>query len=115
MTKDSEEREPLLFRILESDSPGFCSSVSPMTSEELDILKDMRDLKKQARDIKLQLSQILPDWKQWIDKSEALIPSGEAKSCIQAFRQLRERWKELEAAWEQARHRRMVALGHEDP
>jgi hypothetical protein len=115
MTKEAEEKEPLLFRILESDKAGFCSSMSPITSEELEVLKDMRELKKRARKIKLHLSQILPDWKQWIDKSEAPILSGEAKSYIQDFRQLRERWKDLEAAWEEARHRRMVALGHEDP
>jgi hypothetical protein len=37
------------------------------------------------------------------------------KSHIRDLEQLREKWKEREDAWEQARHRRMIALGYEDP
>ena len=86
-----------------------------MTSEELEVLGEMRKLKAQAREIKAQLAEVLPDWKQWIhEPREASIPE-EAKSHFQLLDKLRSRWKECEKAYQEARHRRMVALGHEDP
>ena len=85
-----------------------------MTSEELVILADLRNLKKQAREIKSRLAEILPDWKRQIHESEETTLSTEARSCIQVLEQLRVEWKEREEDWEEARHRRMVALGYED-
>ena len=115
MSKRTEAKDTSLFRLLESENPSFCSSMSPITSEELEILEDLRNLKKQAREIKSRLTEILPDWKQRIHESKETTLSTEAKSHIQVLEQLRVKWKEREEAWEEARHRRMVALGHEEP
>ena len=85
-----------------------------MTSEELEILAEMRDLKAQARAIKAQLAEILPDWKQWIHKPRNATITKPAKNYLQLLDELRIKWKECEQAYQEARHRRMVALGHED-
>ena len=85
-----------------------------MTGEELEILAEMRSLKDQARVIKAQLAGISPDYKQWMhDPLNPAIPN-EAKTRLQLLEELRTRWKEHEHAYQEARHRRMVALGHED-
>ena len=114
MSKEAEEKDDLLFRIIESDDPVFCSRMSPMTREELEILADMRDLKEQARTIKAQLAGILPDWKQCMNSPQAHTIPNEAKTHLKNLDELRIKWKEREGAYKEARHRRMVALGHED-
>jgi hypothetical protein len=114
MGKKTENKDGPLFNLINSDEPPFCSRMSPMTSEELEILDEMRDLKDQAREIKERLAGILPDWKQWIHKPLKATLSLEAKNHLQRLNELRTKWKEHEEAYEEARHRRMVALGHED-
>jgi len=115
MGTKTEKKDELLFNLINNDEPSFCSRMSPMTSEELAILGEMRDLKDQARAIKEQLAGILPDWKQWIHSQQASTISYEAKAHIQRLEELRIKWKDREEAYQEARHRRMVALGHEDP
>jgi hypothetical protein len=75
----------------------------------------MRNLKDQARAIKAQLANILPDWKQRINSPQAHTIPDRAKSHLQQLDELRIKWKDREEAYQEARHRRMVALGHEDP
>jgi hypothetical protein len=116
MTKKSAaEKDTSLFRLLANESHDFCSRTSPMTHEEFEILAALREIKKQTREIKSRLAAISPDWKQWLAGPERSDISGEARSHIRELEQLRIKWKECEEAWEKARHRRMVALGHEDP
>jgi hypothetical protein len=86
-----------------------------MTSEELEILAEMRNLKDQARAIKAQLAAISPDYKQWMQNPLNPAIPNEAKIQLEHLDELRNKWKEREQAYQEARHRRMVALGHEDP
>ena len=114
MGKKTEKRDDPLFNLIDTDDPVFCSRISPMTSEEFEILGEMRNLKEQARSIKEQLAGILPDWKQWIDSPQAHTIPDEARPNLQRLDELRIKWKDCEEAYQEARHRRMVALGHED-
>jgi hypothetical protein len=109
---DREKSEP--FRLLHSAEPTLCPRGSPMTSEELEILADLRSIKMQARRIKSHLAGMQAEWQQWIhDPEKACIPE-EAKPYLQHLMELRSRWKRRELDYREARHRRMVALGHED-
>ena len=114
MINKADSNDDELFRVIDNDEPAFCSRMSPMTSEELEILAEMRDLKEQARAIKAQLADILPDWKQWIDSPQAHTIPDKARPNLQRLDELRIKWKDCEEAYQEARHRRMVALGHED-
>ncbi len=114
MNKKNERNDNPPFDLLDSDEPAFCSRKSPMTREELEILAEMRKLKEQARKIRSRLAKILPDWKQLDYKSpEDPIPR-EAKIHFKQLDELRIKWKEYELTYQEARHRRMVALGYED-
>jgi hypothetical protein len=113
--KNAAEKDTSLFRLLGNESHDYCSRTSPMTHEEFEILAALRMIKKQAREIKSRLAAISPDWKQWLVGPEPPDISSEARLHVRELEQLRTKWKEREEAWEKARHRRMVALGHEDP
>jgi hypothetical protein len=112
MSKKAEEKNLPAFSLIDSPFPSLCPRTSPMTTEELEILAEMRKLKAQARAVKSQLARILPGWKQYVH-SQTAIP-GEAKTCLDLLDDIRMKWKKLEQAYKEARHRRMVALGHED-
>lgn len=115
MSKKEEKTENASLKLVDSSEPAFCSRKSPMTREELDILAEMRELKEQARTIKVRLSGILPEWKERIHRAHNPAIPNEARTCLHLLDELRIRWKEREQAYQAARHRRMVALGHEDP
>jgi transcriptional/translational regulatory protein YebC/TACO1 len=115
MNKKSDKRDSSPFNLIDSDQPTYCSRTSPMTSEELEILAEMRNLKAQARAIKAQLAKISPDYKQWMHIPLNPTIPDEAKTQLQLLDKLRNKWKEREHAYQEARHQRMVALGHEDP
>jgi hypothetical protein len=85
-----------------------------MTPEEIDILERLRSIKMQARVIKSRLTATHPEWKQWVHEPEANRIPEEARSQIQLLEELKVRWKRLEQGYKEARHRRMIALGHED-
>jgi hypothetical protein len=115
MNKKSGIKSDPSFNLVDSEEPVYCSRKSPMTSEELEILAEMRNLKNQARAVRAQLAGISPDYKQWMhDPLNPTIPN-EAKIRLQLLDELRAKWKEREQACQEARHRRMLALGHEDP
>jgi hypothetical protein len=85
-----------------------------MTDEEVEILEQLRSIKIQAREIKSRLATVCSEWKQWInDPGGSQIPE-EAKSQLRLLEELRVQWKRLEQDYKEARHRRMLALGHED-
>jgi hypothetical protein len=115
MSKKKERNGDMSLEVIDSSESAFCSRKSPMTSEELEILAEMLTLKTEARRIKLRLSDILPEWKGRIHEADNPAIPDEAGDCLHLLNELRIRWKERERAYQEARHRRMVALGHEDP
>ena len=115
MDKKAKGKKPALFTILETDNSVFCSSNSPVTSEELEILADLRRIKAQARTVKTSLSGIRSDWKQWLHNPAGTEIPDEAKPHLRLLAELQAEWRNREKDYQEARHRRMVALGHEDP
>jgi hypothetical protein len=97
-----------------SEISSHCPNASPMTSEEVEILAKLRSIKMQAREVKSYLAAKRPDWKKWINDSEETAIPKEATTQLQYLEELRTKWKRLEQAYKEARHRRMLALGHED-
>ena len=114
MSKKAKVKDLPQLDLMDSPFPSLCSRTSPMTTEELEILAEMRKLKSQARAVKSQLARILPDWKEIIHNRRKAAISGEAKTHLQHIDELRVQWEKLEQEYKEARHRRMVALGHED-
>ena len=114
MSKKAEEKDLPAFNLIDSPFPSLCTRTSPMTFEELEILAEMRKLKAQARAAKAQLARILPDWKQYAHNPQVEAIPEEAKAQLLLLDDLRIKWREREQAYKEARHRRMVALGHDD-
>jgi hypothetical protein len=85
-----------------------------MTSEEVEILAQLRSIKMQAREVKSYLAAIRPEWKKWLNNPEETSIPKEATTQLQRLEKLRTEWRRLEQAYRDARHRRMLALGHED-
>jgi hypothetical protein len=110
-----KEPKRLLLDLPVLDNPSFCSRVSPMTGEELEILSDLRNMKEQARVIKSRLAAMKCDWKLWVDNPEAAEIPGSARLHIKRLAELIARWRIRAHDYEEARRRRMIALGHEQP
>ncbi len=115
MKKKLENEEAFPFYLPVLDNPAFSSSMSPVTNEELAVLADLRKIKEEARTIQSQLAGIHSEWKLWINDTEGSAVPREASALLQHLKELRAKWKERAQAYEEARRRRMIALGHENP
>lgn len=97
-----------------------------LTPEEEEVLSMLRQLKEQARALRGKirgLDRVLD--KALLSKPEESLSQGEKdhyraqkdlyekwKACSEQLEELRAIWKEWEARREEARHRKMVLLGH---
>jgi len=116
MSNNNKGNEARQLRLSQRDSCSLCLlKTSPFTEEELGILSDLRQIKQQARTIKSRLNDIQPDWKSRINDRVVPLPAGEAEILIRRLGELRAEWSDRIQRYEQASHRRMVILGHEDP
>ena len=86
-----------------------------MTSEELEILAELRSIKEQARGLKSRLAGMKSDWKLWLDNPERSEIPNAAKPHLKRLAELKARWKDRARDYEKARRRRMIALGYEQP
>ncbi len=86
-----------------------------MTSEELEILADLRGIKEEARVIRVHLANMHSDWRLWIQHPGKPEIPGTAKPYLKRLAELKTQWRDQAQAYEKARRRRMIALGHEPP
>jgi archaellum component FlaC len=86
-----------------------------ITKDEEEILAEMRAIRKEAQELKDRINDLenqVP-----IDTTQPGIQSkeNELRVLTKKLEHLKENWKRLDIQREEARHRKMVSLGHEEP
>jgi len=88
-----------------------------LTKEEEAILLEIRTLREEALDIKNRLKSLKDSTAGDVSQCQTGIQSTyhERQTLLDKLEDLRAKRNELERLKEEARHRKMVMLGHEDP
>ena len=95
----------------------FCTrSKDYLTKDEEAVLADMRTVREKAQEIKARLKSLEGTATTETSESQDGIRSMDSlrQALIAELDSLRERWKKLDTLRKDARHRKMVMLGHEE-
>ncbi len=85
-----------------------------LTSEEARILADMRVLRDEALSVKARIRQLESGMEEARSSEERAGLKEQLQRETDTLETMRGRWKILSKARDEARHRRMVILGHEE-
>lgn len=115
-----EDMKPLSIKERQSDcissQETTCTKFKEyVTKDEEEILSEMRAVRKEAQELKDRIKHLKSQ--RSIDTLQPGIQSkeNELHILIDNLGCLKEKWKKLDMQREEARHRKMVSLGHEEP
>ena len=117
-----KQKDTILISVKDRERDCISSQETPctklkeyVTRDEEEILAEMRAIRKEAQELKDRINDL--EGQGSTDTPQPGIQSKENELHIltEKLKSLKENWKRLDMQREEARHRKMVSLGHEEP
>ncbi|MDY6853378.1 MAG: hypothetical protein SWO11_01525 [Thermodesulfobacteriota bacterium] len=86
-----------------------------ITKDEEEILAEMRAIHKEAQELKDRINDLEGQGPIATPQPEIQSKENKLHALTERLERLKEDWKRLDIQREEARHRKMVSLGHEEP